>query len=57
MNDWIIVFTFVQVELLNPKPGYFEIEPEALWGKIVAVIEDAVKGKQIFIFSLQAYMK
>uniref|UniRef100_A0A1B0A731 Glycerol kinase n=1 Tax=Glossina pallidipes TaxID=7398 RepID=A0A1B0A731_GLOPL len=35
------------VELLNPKPGYFEIEPEALWNKIVAVIEDAVKVAQI----------
>uniref|UniRef100_A0ABK9NG88 Carbohydrate kinase FGGY N-terminal domain-containing protein n=1 Tax=Glossina morsitans morsitans TaxID=37546 RepID=A0ABK9NG88_GLOMM len=35
------------VELLNPKPGYFEIEPEALWGKIVAVIEDAVQVAQI----------
>ncbi|KAL9911219.1 glycerol kinase 5 isoform 1-T3 [Glossina fuscipes fuscipes] len=35
------------VELLNPKPGYFEIEPEALWSKIVAVIEDAVKVAQI----------
>uniref|UniRef100_A0A1A9W3H6 Glycerol kinase 5 n=1 Tax=Glossina brevipalpis TaxID=37001 RepID=A0A1A9W3H6_9MUSC len=35
------------VELLNPEPGYFEIEPEALWRKIIAVIEDAVKAAQI----------
>lgn len=36
-----------KVELLNPKPGYFEIEPEVLWSKIVRVIQNAVKGKFI----------
>ncbi|XP_065360323.1 putative glycerol kinase 5 [Calliphora vicina] len=35
------------VELLNPQPGYFEIEPEGLWRKIVRVIQNAVKNAQI----------
>ncbi|KAI8118783.1 putative glycerol kinase 5 [Lucilia cuprina] len=35
------------VELLNPKPGYFEIEPEGLWRKIVRVIKTAVQNAQI----------
>ncbi|XP_050333319.1 putative glycerol kinase 5 [Bactrocera neohumeralis] len=32
-----------RVDLLNSQPGYFEIEPEALWVKIVAVINKAVR--------------
>ncbi|XP_017058066.1 putative glycerol kinase 5 [Drosophila ficusphila] len=35
------------VELLNPQPGYFEIEPEILWRKIVNVITLAVKDAQL----------
>ncbi|EDW93864.2 putative glycerol kinase 5 [Drosophila yakuba] len=35
------------VELLNPQPGYFEIEPESLWRKIVSVITQAVKNAQL----------
>lgn len=35
------------VELLNPQPGYFEIEPESLWRKIVGVITQAVKNAQL----------
>ncbi|XP_012158062.1 putative glycerol kinase 5 [Ceratitis capitata] len=31
-----------RVDLLNPQPGYFEIEPESLWRKIVKVINAAV---------------
>ncbi|KAH8379435.1 hypothetical protein KR009_004978, partial [Drosophila setifemur] len=31
------------VELLNPQPGFFEIEPEGLWVKIVSVINKAVQ--------------
>ncbi|XP_011195724.2 putative glycerol kinase 5 [Zeugodacus cucurbitae] len=32
-----------RVDLLNPQPGHFEIEPESLWAKIVAVINKAVR--------------
>ncbi|XP_039488938.1 putative glycerol kinase 5 [Drosophila santomea] len=35
------------VELLNPQPGYFEIEPESLWRKIVSVITQAVKNAKL----------
>ncbi|XP_030385400.1 putative glycerol kinase 5 isoform X2 [Scaptodrosophila lebanonensis] len=35
------------VELLNPKPGYFEIEPEALWAKIVKVITAAIHDAKL----------
>nr|XP_016926299.2 putative glycerol kinase 5 [Drosophila suzukii] len=35
------------VELLNPQPGYFEIEPEGLWRKIVNVITRAVKDAKL----------
>ncbi|XP_075157684.1 glycerol kinase 5 [Haematobia irritans] len=35
------------VQLLNPKPGYFEIEPEGLWAQIVRVIQNAVKNAQL----------
>ncbi|XP_017000952.2 glycerol kinase 5 [Drosophila takahashii] len=35
------------VELLNPQPGYFEIEPESLWRKIVNVITLAVKEAKL----------
>ncbi|EDW50263.1 GM14527 [Drosophila sechellia] len=35
------------VELLNPQPGHFEIEPESLWRKIVGVITQAVKNAKL----------
>ncbi|XP_052848085.1 putative glycerol kinase 5 [Drosophila gunungcola] len=35
------------VELLNPQPGFFEIEPESLWRKIVNVIRLAVKNAHL----------
>ncbi|KAM7356588.1 glycerol kinase 5 isoform 2-T2 [Cochliomyia hominivorax] len=35
------------VELLNNHPGYFEIEPEGLWRKIVRVIQNAVANAHI----------
>ncbi|EDV50365.2 putative glycerol kinase 5 [Drosophila erecta] len=35
------------VELLNPQPGHFEIEPESLWRKIVNVITQAVKNAKL----------
>lgn len=34
-----------QVELLNPQPGYFEIEPEGLWRKIIKVITESIRSK------------
>lgn len=36
--------SILQVELLNPQPGYFEIEPEGLWRKIVKVITESIRG-------------
>ncbi|ALC43014.1 CG1271 [Drosophila busckii] len=35
------------VELLNPQPGYFEIEPEGLWRKIVQVIKLAIRNAKL----------
>ncbi|XP_053952669.1 putative glycerol kinase 5 [Anastrepha ludens] len=35
------------VDLLNPQPGYFEIEPESLWRKIVSAINNAVIDAQL----------
>ncbi|XP_037939463.1 putative glycerol kinase 5 [Teleopsis dalmanni] len=35
------------VTLINPQPGYFEIEPETLWLQIVRVINGAVKDAQL----------
>ncbi|XP_034482674.1 putative glycerol kinase 5 [Drosophila innubila] len=35
------------VELLNPQPGYFEIEPEGLWRKIVKVITDSIRDAKL----------
>ncbi|KAH8288023.1 hypothetical protein KR018_000997 [Drosophila ironensis] len=44
------------VKLLNPQPGFFEIEPEALWLKIVTVINEAVKGEaNFYYFSKQTF--
>ncbi|XP_061393080.1 putative glycerol kinase 5 [Musca vetustissima] len=36
-----------EVQLLNPKAGYFEIEPETLWQQIVRVIQNAVKNAEL----------
>ncbi|XP_067645291.1 putative glycerol kinase 5 [Eurosta solidaginis] len=36
-----------KVVLLNPLPGYFEIEPETLWTQIVRVINNAVLDAQL----------
>ncbi|SPP77126.1 putative glycerol kinase 5 [Drosophila guanche] len=35
------------VELLNPQPGFFEIEPESLWRKIVNVITLAIRDAKL----------
>lgn len=35
----------LQVELLYPKPGFVEIDPDRLWEAIVGVINDVLKGK------------
>ncbi|XP_062136580.1 putative glycerol kinase 5 [Drosophila sulfurigaster albostrigata] len=35
------------VELLNPQPGYFEIEPEGLWRKIVKVITESIRDAKL----------
>ncbi|XP_017862866.1 PREDICTED: putative glycerol kinase 5 [Drosophila arizonae] len=35
------------VELLNPQPGYFEIEPEGLWRKIVKVIRESIHNAKL----------
>ncbi|XP_013115565.2 putative glycerol kinase 5 [Stomoxys calcitrans] len=35
------------VELLNPQPGFFEIEPEGLWDQIVRVMQNAVTNAQL----------
>ncbi|XP_055913478.1 putative glycerol kinase 5 [Eupeodes corollae] len=35
------------VELLNPRAGYFEIEPEKLWLSIVNVISNAIKDANL----------
>ncbi|KAH8251105.1 hypothetical protein KR026_011590 [Drosophila bipectinata] len=35
------------VKLLNPQPGFFEIDPEALWRKIVQVINQAVQDAKL----------
>ncbi|KAH8234785.1 hypothetical protein KR032_003158 [Drosophila birchii] len=35
------------VRLLNPQPGFFEIEPESLWRKIVNVIRQAVRDAKL----------
>ncbi|XP_017135367.1 putative glycerol kinase 5 [Drosophila miranda] len=36
-----------EVELLNPQPGFFEIEPECLWRKIVNVITLAIRDAKL----------
>lgn len=35
------------VELLNPKPGYFEIEPEKLWQSVISVITNAIRDANL----------
>ncbi|XP_068149601.1 putative glycerol kinase 5 [Drosophila tropicalis] len=35
------------VELLNPQPGFFEIEPECLWRKVVKVIKEAIRDAKL----------
>ncbi|EDW70094.2 glycerol kinase 5 [Drosophila virilis] len=35
------------VELLNPQPGYFEIEPEGLWRKIIKVITESIRNARL----------
>ncbi|XP_036341329.1 putative glycerol kinase 5 [Rhagoletis pomonella] len=37
----------MQVKLLNPQPGHFEIEPETLWAQIVSVVNRAVIDAQL----------
>ncbi|CAB3378540.1 Hypothetical predicted protein [Cloeon dipterum] len=36
-----------EVTLLYPKPGRFEIDPEVLWSKVVAVVEEAVTNANL----------
>lgn len=38
------IFKHLQVNLIYPKPGFVEIDPEQLWKSIIKTIEDAVKG-------------
>jgi glycerol kinase len=42
-----------QVSLLYPQPGYVEIDPDALWSKVVAVVKEAISG--ITFFQLKKY--
>ncbi|EDV97670.1 GH14570 [Drosophila grimshawi] len=35
------------VELLNPQPGYFEIEPEGLWRNIIKVITESIRNARL----------
>lgn len=35
------------MNLIYPKPGFVEIDPEQLWNSIVKTIQDAVKGEQL----------
>jgi glycerol kinase len=37
-----------QVSLLYPQPGYVEIDPDALWSKVVAVVKEAISGETLF---------
>lgn len=41
-------FLCLQVSLLYPQPGYVEIDPDALWSKVVAVVKEAISGKTLF---------
>lgn len=34
----------IKVELLNPQPGYYEINPDVLWEKVKSVIKESIKG-------------
>jgi glycerol kinase len=38
-----------QVSLLYPQPGYVEIDPDALWSKVVAVVKEAISGENSFL--------
>ena len=33
-----------KVELLQPKPGWVEIDPEKLWTSVVIVLKEAIAG-------------
>ena len=33
-----------QVQLLNPRPGWIEIDPEGLWNSVVRVVRNAIQG-------------
>ena len=34
-----------QIEVLHPKPGWFEIDPEKLWQQASSVIKEAIEGR------------
>lgn len=33
-----------QVEIMRPKPGYCEMDPDLLWRQVQQVIKDCIKG-------------
>lgn len=38
---------FAQVQLLYPKPGYVEIDPDWLWATIIRVMRQCFHGKTV----------
>ena len=39
----------LQVHLLSPRPGWFEIDPEVLWDSVVKVVRNAIEGEKSII--------